>query len=183
MVKIAIVGPQEDKWTETQKYKARQEILHLFIDNAKEPIGVTGLSIKDFDFSNITLVSGHCPKGGVDIWAEEIADTLSIKKEIFKPEVNQWNDKEVSVAGYNHYQGRDIETEAEYTLMGYKSRNIKIAETCDVLYCIVPFNDKIQHTCMQHKIMEYPYHPQNGGCWTMKYTKKLGKETHLVVVE
>lgn len=75
------------------------------------------------------------------------------------------------------------------SLIGYKSRNIKIAEECDVLYCIVPYNwDNFN---MQPPYDDYSWcrhckvwkHPTNGGCWTLKKAKKLGKETHLVVIE
>ena len=159
----------------------------------------------------ITLVSGHCPKGGVDIWAEEIADVLGIKKEIYPAEVNQWNDKviidpksydEHIITGAFHVIARMKK------LKGFRSRNIQIAEACDVLYCIVPrtlpqpsgndFSEKLYKLlrptfkdAQKERIKGQAFckhcnqfgHPTNGGCWTMKYAKKLGKETHLVVIE
>ena len=81
MIRIGIVGSQEDKWTEEQKVKAIREIGNIFVNHQR---GFITLGQDDcmYDFSNIILVSGHCPKGGVDIWAEEIADELGIKKEI-----------------------------------------------------------------------------------------------------
>jgi len=73
-------------------------------------------------------------------------------------------------------------------LKGYKSRNIEIAKACDVLYCIVPerltSNKHIflnrDLTCIHCNIHG---HPTNGGCWTMKYVNKLGKEIHLIVIK
>ena len=148
----------------------------------------------------IVLVSGHCPKGGVDIWAEEIADELGIKKEIYPAEVNQWNDRYCYESGHTHMG----ETVVDYTrkMKGYRSRNIQIAEACDVLYCIVPKRPVLfKQPDPFHSPFEHPFevqvktkdifcihcndsgHPTNGGCWTMKYAKKLGKETHLVVIE
>ena len=151
-MKIAIVGSQEDKWTEEQKVKAKAEIK---------------LILEHYDYS--VLVSGHCPKGGVDIWAEEIADKFGIEKEIFTPEVNQWNDKITWSQALGNIK------------IGYKSRNIKIADACDILYCIVPFN--IKGRCWYHcDKMDYS-HIKNGGCWTLSKAEQFGKETHLVVIE
>lgn len=124
-------------------------------------------------------------KGGVDTWAEIIATELGIKKEIypatctyprtkgFFPEECYNYLKSIGITGKDHMWGYH-----------YKPRNIQIAEAGKVkeyvLYCIAPFirNSKCNH--------HYPFtlhHPQNGGCWTMKYAEKLGKEVHLVVIE
>ncbi len=64
---------------------------------------------------NPVLVSGRCPKGGVDVWAEEVnanVDELRWKTEIYPPKNNRWEPE------------------------GYKERNLQIAEACDILYCI-----------------------------------------------
>jgi hypothetical protein len=163
-MKIAIVGPEEKKWTEVQKQRAKAQVYDLLlIEKLRNP--------------NVVLVSGHCPKGGVDIWAEEIADKLGIQKKIYSAPANQWNDK---ILFENEFH--------KAIAIGYRSRNIQIAEACDVLYCIVPFVEGTY--CYHHKPKQHGKvklqglnHPQNGGCWTMKHTKKLGKETHLVVIE
>lgn len=125
--KVAIVGASEDKWRdELQKIRAKQVILRFFD-------------------RGMILISGGCPKGGVDIWAEEIADGLSgVEKIIFKPEINQWEDKD----------GR----------MGYKSRNMKIAEECDMLFDIEPDGKR------------------SGGTWTLEYAKKIGKKTVKIII-
>ena len=166
MIKIGIVGTQELKWTQINKDKAKAEILGLLLDFKSR-------------FETV-LVSGHCQKGGVDIWAEEIADKLGIKKEIYPAVVEQWND-EIREEG-------SIFDEQMFIVkrIGYKSRNIKIAETCDILYCIVPqtYVDTGPSAESDHcKHCQIFGHPSNGGCWTMKYAKKLGKETHLVVIQ
>jgi hypothetical protein len=154
MKRIAIVGPEESKWaTELQKRMAKDTIHFLL-------------------FTDAILVSGHCPKGGVDIWAEEIADNLGIQKIIFAPEVNQWEDPPDGPQGES--------------FVGYKTRNMMIAQTCDVLYCIVPhnnvgFNIIPYNPVCYCKHCEIWGHPTNGGCWTMKYANKIGKETHLEI--
>lgn len=159
-MKIAIVGPEESKWEENLKPRAKWWIEQILngekkFNKATLPIVYNSVKILDHSGKNvyypITLVSGHCPKGGVDIWAEEIAYKLEISKEIYPAKTNCWKD--------------------------YRSRNIQIAKTCDILFCIVP-----SHLYNYCKHCEKHNHPSNGGCWTMKYAKTLGKETHLVII-
>ena len=160
MTKVAIVGPEESKWTPELKVKAIKEI-ELILEHYNYPV----------------LISGHCPKGGVDIWSEIIASEIGIKKEIFPPEIEQWNDKKSFCEVCDGY----------VTYKGYKSRNIQITKACDVLYCITPWcclgtiveDDKWAYC----KHCETTGHVSSGGCWTMKYAKKLGKETHLIVIQ
>lgn len=161
-MKIAIVGAQEYNWNKDQKEKAKAMIKAIFIRvvlskdlTMKNLEQILYLPIDEFDFEDIVMISGHCPLGGVDIWAEDIADELGIKKEIYPPEVYQWNDK-ISKGSY-------VDDVVE--LKGYRSRNIQIAEMCDILYCINPKGIR------------------SGGTWTMEYAKKLGKEVHLVEIE
>lgn len=199
-MKIAITDSEELKWVEEQKEKIKDVIVSIFgkhgrtlikIDNNKH-WRVSGL------YENITLVSGHCHKGGVDIWAEEIADVLGIKKEIYPAEVEQWKDE-----NYHHIECHNVPRLVP--LKGYRSRNIQIAEACDILYCIVPYVEHPKSYDEHISFGVYQFlptpekeihtenyfcfycnkwgHPTNGGCWTMRETKKLGKETHLVVIE
>lgn len=96
-MKIAIVGADEKKWkSKFLIIVAKQLIEKILKDNP-----------------GCTLVSGACPKEGVDIWAEEVADKLGVPKEIYIPESNEWK--------------------------GYRKRNIEIAEVCDKLACIEPY--------------------------------------------
>lgn len=183
-MKIVIVGPSYPKWkSEDQIEKAKFEIRKILFINCFDGYGKkTGI-----------LVSGHCPKGGVDIWAEEIADNLGIKKEIYPAEVNQWEDELDSGMS----EGKFFNSLSVHKKKGYKSRNIQMAEACDILYCIVPhtvppkgfditnidsftMKDARSFHCIHCKNLG---HPTNGGCWTLKKAKSLGKETHLVVIE
>jgi len=123
--------------------------------------------------------------GGVDIWSEIIAKELGVKTEIHAPEVNQWND------GVEPDEKPDG-TILGYTLKGFRSRNIDIAKSCDVLYCIVPRIDRKlvcdvgaggwyrESYCKHCGVYG---HPSNGGCYTKKKAVEFGKETHLVVIE
>jgi len=192
LIKIGIVGPEAGKWKPEQISKARIIIRNILV--AKDPY----ISFKQEGFYSIkdtVLVSGHCPKGGVDIWAEEIADELGIKKEIYPAEADKegkyhWDDKrEFDPKTYDeHIMGGAFYFYAKLRkLKGYRSRNIQVAEACDVLYCIVPrakrLIDTTEYMFCKH-CCEFG-HPTNGGCWTLKYLRQHfpDKEVHLVVVQ
>ncbi len=93
----------------------------------------------------VTVVSGASPKGGVDIIAEEVANKKGIPTLIFRPEINQWHDKD----------GK----------MGYKSRNKRIAQECDVMICIRSEQSKTY-----------------GSGWTADHAEKLGKKVERLTV-
>lgn len=153
-MKVAIVGSEEKYWTPAQRTKVVKEIKKIFLDIGGYNEFTVYVGDK-FDPTKLILVSGGCPKGGVDIWAEIVADVLGVEKEIYLPEVNQWPDGVEIV--YETPRGN-----LEKTLKGYMSRNMEIAKACDVLYCIDPKSRR------------------SGGRWTMDYAKKLGKEVHLI---
>ena len=162
-MRVAIVGCEESKWTSEQKEKAKIKIKSILLTKAKQA----------FD-DEIILVSGHCPFGGIDIWAEELSDALGITKKIYPAKVNQWEDRT-----WMWHPDRPLERD-----IGYKSRNILIAKTCDILYCIVPqrsYNIEGNEIFYCTHCQTYG-HPTNGGCWTLRYAKKLNKENHLVVI-
>lgn len=96
-MKLAIVGSEEKYWSRELAVKAISAIDAL-------------LGPQD------TLISGGCLRGGVDIWAERIADKKGLKKIIFLPQKNNW-----------YY---------------YKKRNIQIAHECDFLVCVEPGDRK-----------------------------------------
>ena len=100
-MKIAIVGAEGRKWNRRQEDEVKAIIREILTGNPEDTI----------------MVSGRCPKGGVDIWAEEIAQQLNIKMDIFPPQINQWQPH------------------------GYKERNIQIAEDCDIMLVISPSHD------------------------------------------
>jgi len=161
-MKIGIVGPSLPKWKSKEQIdKAKREIERILVEYNRNR-------------EDAILVSGHCPKGGVDTWAEIVADSLGVTKEIYPAEVNKWEDKVVFL---NPSGFQTIKEKRK----GYKSRNIQIAEACDVLYCIVPSAVNSEYLFCKH-CSDFG-HPSNGGCWTMNYAKKLGKETYLIVIE
>jgi hypothetical protein len=151
-IKIAIVGSESKYWSNEQVPKAILKIHEILIEACESWLN-----------KKVTLVSGGCPKGGVDIWAEIIAKEMKLNMEIYKPEVEQWEDHyEPSVNEYYDIKRRATTVRKK----GYKSRNMEIAEACDVLYCIDPANRN-----------------WSGARWTMQEAEKLGKYTHLVLIE
>ena len=59
---------------------------------------------------------------------------------------------------------------------GYKPRNIQIAKASDIVICVtIPSRNLCRH-CWT------PDHVQSGGCWTLKYAKKIGKATELIIL-
>ena len=106
---------------------------------------------------NSILISGHSPRGGVDIFVELFAKEFDIPTNIIPPQINQWLDKD----------GK----------MGYRSRNLVIASECDILYCI---STRLKtKSCYHCKTGD---HERTGACWTMQKAKQMGKETKLIIL-
>jgi len=80
-------------------------------------------------------------EGGVDTLAEISADREGIQKDIKRPEVHQWHNRTISWSQReectNIIHGDDRDGFA-HRHFGYQTRNIQIAEACDILYCISP---------------------------------------------
>lgn len=206
MIKVGIVGPEESKWkTEKQKEIAKVKIKRILMDYwiQYDNFGQFEPELKPI------LVSGHCPKGveriwcctcnrwiisrdpewhlenhiaikvfdkgGVDTWAEIIATKLGIQKEIYPAVCNTLS---LSYEYCKDYQRREGLPSNHFWLHHFKPRNIQIAEALDVGYCVVPHNPNA--FCKHHNLYG---HPSNGGCWTIHYAMKLGKEVELVVIK
>jgi hypothetical protein len=94
-MRIIIVGADASKWTDTisAMNKIREILDHHYIVPMPE------------------LGSGRSPKGGIDVWVEQINDKeYHYPFTAFPPVHNSW--------------------------YWYKKRNIMMAEWCDLLYCI-----------------------------------------------
>lgn len=150
-MKIAIVGSQEKYWKQNQREKVVKQIKKILTSH----IVVTGPAHYG-ETKYPVLISGGCPYGGVDIWAEVIADVLGIPKDIKHPEIRSWEDSE--------YEDSPVPLSRK-PKVGYRDRNITIAKECDVLYCFDPEG-----------------RDWSGGQWTYHYANRLGKEVHLIEV-
>lgn len=129
--KIGIVGNGADKFTDIGAKRAQKRIRQILLEHP-----------------GATVVSGHSPLGGVDIWAEEIAAELGYPTDIKTPEVHQWNPD-----GY-----------------GYKARNLDIAKS-DIVHVIVADEYPFEYEGRRFKSCYHckdrrDYHVKSGGCWT-----------------
>ena len=144
-MKIGIVGHAAEKFTGQSAFAARQVI--------------SGLLLPPLDGSKLVVVSGRSPMGGVDVWAEKIANKMGIETEIYPPATNDWN--------------------------GFKARNLEIARASDVVHVIVVrefppgFRGKRFPWCYHCGTAE---HVKSGACWTANKAILMGKraEWHLI---
>lgn len=90
------------------------------------------------------LCSGHCHLGGVDIFAEEIAQELGRETIIYPPKNLSWS-------------------------LGYRPRNLQIAATSDIVHCITLERLPESYQGMRfegcyHCRDRRPPHVKSGGC-------------------
>jgi len=136
-MKVGIVGHEAAKFTPETEKQARDLIRKLL-----EPA--------------YCVVSGHCPLGGIDMWAEEIADELGIPKLIFPPKDLSWSE-------------------------GYKPRNLLIAKNSDIVHCIVVDKYPPNYQGMRFQFCYHcktDTHIKSGGCWTALKCKR--REFHVI---
>ena len=130
-MKLGIVGPEQAKFTSATERLARQAIR-----DAAERHGATA------------LVSGHCPLGGVDIFAEEEAAALGLRMIVYAPTTMSWGGPG-----------------------GYRERNIAIARTSDLVVMVAlqelpaGYRGEDFGECYHCKGRNPP-HVKSGGCWT-----------------
>ncbi|MDD5304316.1 MAG: hypothetical protein PHS14_14555 [Elusimicrobia bacterium] len=135
---VGIVGHEAAKFTPETEAEARRVIRAML------------------ESPDRVLVSGHCHLGGVDIWAEEEADSLGRKKIIHAPKVLCWEG-------------------------GFKPRNLAIARDSDIVLVVVvaqlpdTFSGMRFESCY-HCRERKPPHVKSGGCWTAWQAWKLGKD-------
>jgi hypothetical protein len=130
-LKLGVVGHEQAKFTPETEAQARRAI--------NDAIDV---------FEPEALVSGHCPLGGVDIYAEEIAAERGMQMIVHAPRVNSWG-----APG------------------GYKARNLRIARDSDLVLCVslreLPDTfDGMRFEACYHCAGRNPPHVKGGGCWT-----------------
>lgn len=165
MIYVGIVGAEAAKFTNRGEQEARTCIVSILQ-------AAQTMAIRDDD--RVTLVSGGCHLGGIDIWAEEEADVISagslrIDKQIHLPRERSWS-------------------------VGYKPRNLLIARGSDALHNItvarypehfVGMRFGVCYHCKKRE-RETGYvvvdHIKSGGCWTLYEAEKLGKSVHQYVI-
>jgi hypothetical protein len=134
--RIGIVGAEGSKWTKSGEDRCKSAIRKLL----EYAVGC----------DRIKVVSGECPKGGVDIWARDIGDELLCEYEPHFPETNDWE--------------------------GFKARNLKIVERSDEIHVFTPdvLPGGYKTFCYHCGTWE---HVKNGGCWTAKqWLRRFGDQ-------
>lgn len=105
-------------------------------------------------------VSGACHLGGIDIWAKEEAAALGLPFVEYPPATHAWTN-------------------------GYRVRNIEIARASDWVVCVTVATLPSTYTGMTFDRCYHcdrDDHVKSGGCWTVKYARKLGKVGEVIVV-
>lgn len=116
--------------------------------------------IRSFLGPDTVVCSGECPLGGVDWFARQEAKRLGLAFRGFPPVTRSWS-------------------------TGYQPRNIQIAEASDLVVCITVAMLPPHYTGMR---FDYCYHcgvnthVKSGGCWTVKYAKRIGKEGLVITI-
>lgn len=148
-MRIGIVGHEAAKFTPATKLAACHVIMDLLTP------------------SGAVCVSGRCPLGGIDVWAEACADKWGREKLIYPPKTTAWS-------------------------TGYKLRNIQIAENSDEVHVIVVAGYPEHYAGMRFDLCYHCVkdetrvfgrdHVKSGGCWTARYAARLGKPTHWHII-
>ncbi len=125
------MGHAAEKFTEEKRYAVRVAIVAAIVWHRAT-----------------SIVSGHSPMGGVDIWAEDIAKELRMRTDIKTPRQHTW--------------------EGEY---GFKARNLDIAKSSDLVLVVVvkalpPGFKGMKFRDCYHCLGRNPPHVKSGGCWT-----------------
>lgn len=114
--------------------------------------------------SDVVVVSGRSPMGGVDVWAESIARLLGKATDIYPPKTLDW--------------------------AGYRVRNLQIASHSDRIVVVVA--DRLPPGYVGMKF-DYCYHClkmgrdsmnhiKSGACWTAMQALRLGRRTQWHIV-
>ena len=129
----------------------------------EQAVTVKGLIESLLSEPGTVLVSGASPGGGVDEWAEQVANTLHRKKIIHRPVDHTW-------------------------LGGFRRRNLKIARDSEIVNVIVPRDYPVDYqgkrgvTCYHCIGTREPRHISSGGCWTARKAIEKGKEARWHII-
>lgn len=153
-MRLGIVGSEAAKFTKLGEERARAAINDLILK-----------------YKPTHIVSGHCHLGGIDIWAEEAADSAGITKDIFPPKVKSWD-------------------------AGYKPRNLAIVRESDCVVCITVRELPASYTgmvfpecyhCRKESNLRRGAcaepHIKSGGCWTAIEALKSNKSAEWIVID
>jgi hypothetical protein len=136
VTRVAIVGHEASKFTPETEARARLIIRSLIAR------------------PDVTVVSGACHLGGVDVYAVDEAKRHGVPYKEYPPRTRGWT-------------------------YGYKPRNLAIASDCDEAHCIVVEELPESYDGMRFKgcyhcgHLRMP-HVKSGGCWTVMRAQERG---------
>lgn len=136
--RVGIVGAEAAKFTQATE-KLAKYLIRDILTQADLSAG-----------GPITVVSGGCHLGGIDIWAADEAPNFFADLEEYKPAKLRWDG-------------------------GYKQRNLKIVERSDEMHCITvldfpPGYEGMRFPTCYHCVRNFSEaapHVKSGGCWTL----------------
>ena len=159
---LGIVGHEAAKFTPETESRAREAIRDYII----------AYGIGRGDPMDLSIVSGGCHLGGVDIWAMEEVEKSMFQHAmsiVYPAIVHRW-----SAPG------------------GFKERNLAIARRSDLVLVIVVRELPQTYTgmrfsdcyhCKKHHSSRVPPHVKSGGCWTAWEAMAMGKRAEWRVIE
>ena len=147
MKKVGFIGHGEGKFTIRGKEIAI-DLIYKLMKGYGEPI---------------TVISGHSPVGGIDMWAEKIAEKLGFPTDIKAPKQLTWGGS-----------------------YGFRARNIDIGEQSNELHVILvdrypSFYKGIRFSNCYH--CGVSDHVKSGACWTRKWADRVGTKTFTHIIE
>lgn len=163
---VGIVGAEAAKFTPPGERAARKLIRSILQAAQTE-------AVRNDD--RLTLVSGGCHLGGIDIWAEEEADVISemslrIDKRIHLPKERNWSR---GFGPRNRLIARDSDVVHNITVARYPDCFSGMHfEAC--YHCDRRFRETDHLTA---------HHVKSGGCWTAYEAEKLGKRAQWYVIQ
>ncbi len=108
-----------------------------------------------------TVVSGACHLGGIDVWAIEEATALGLPTQEFPPKDHRWS-------------------------TGYRPRNKQIVWASQRVICITVRTLPPGYTGMRFERCYHcdtDTHVKSGGCWTVKFARRLKKPAQVFVID
>jgi hypothetical protein len=160
IVRVGIVGADERFMNDFQKGKARELVISI-------------LTRYMTDYDLVEFKSGRSPRKGIDIISEAVVDELAAAGKNITKDADGKKDGGI----FPPSEGHDHWHCAAADCMGFKRRNMMVGNNCDYLHNIVlPMIGAYCYHC------DLKGHRRSGGCYTLKYTKSIGRQVYMHVI-
>lgn len=147
--KVGFVGNGADKFTSDGALRCQNRIYEI---------------LKSYRSAGrlVTVVSGHSPMGGVDIWAEELALKMGFPIDIKTPKQFRWN-----------------------AVYGFKQRNLDIAKESVNLHVLVADKYPDEYVGRRFPLCYHcgvDTHVKSGACWTALRSLEYGNSVYRDII-